>query len=112
MQRKIDPFYRNLGEKLSEARKLKGYTQEELAIKIDRSREWVASVERGRQKLYVHDLLKMEKATRVIFIPKTGTQKHLIEKAEGLVRKVKSENLQPRTCAGLIVYMCQKEFQK
>jgi transcriptional regulator with XRE-family HTH domain len=53
----VEPFYREFGDRLREARKAKGASQTEIAAGVGLSRTSVANIERGRQRMSLHLLL-------------------------------------------------------
>jgi transcriptional regulator with XRE-family HTH domain len=58
-------FYKKLGQRIREARNHNGFTQQELAAKVDLTRTSVTNIELGRQKLLVHALVEIADALQV-----------------------------------------------
>lgn len=58
---KVEPIYRKLGNLIAEKRKEQGVTQEQLAKKVRMSRPALANMEKGRQRIMIHQLMKIEK---------------------------------------------------
>jgi len=52
-------FYLTLGQKLREARRTARVTQEELAKAVGLSRTSITNIEKGRQPIYAHVLVKV-----------------------------------------------------
>jgi transcriptional regulator with XRE-family HTH domain len=50
-------IYRQFGRKLADSRHRRGLTQAELARKVGVSRASLANIERGEQRVYLHQLL-------------------------------------------------------
>jgi transcriptional regulator with XRE-family HTH domain len=61
----IDPIYTVLGAAIRQQRESVGMTQDALASKVSISRTSVTNIERGRQSLLVHQLLKFSTALGV-----------------------------------------------
>jgi len=51
MKTESAPFYKKLGQTIKEARKVKGWGQQELADALDMSRAAVVNIEQGRQQI-------------------------------------------------------------
>lgn len=60
-----DGFYRKIGERISEIRKSKKFTQEELAWKTGLSRNFIALIEKGKKKPSIETLRKIAKVLEV-----------------------------------------------
>ena len=60
-----EKFYKDFGQKLAKLRVSKGLTQAELAHKIHLSRASVANLERGEQRLYIHQLVQISRALKI-----------------------------------------------
>lgn len=58
-------FYKKLGQRIREARNRSGFTQQELAAKVELTRTSVTNIELGRQKLLVHALVEIADALRI-----------------------------------------------
>jgi transcriptional regulator with XRE-family HTH domain len=58
-------YYRQLGRRIQRARLRQGLTQEELAKLIGLSRTSMVNVERGRQKVLAHTLIKLGRVLKV-----------------------------------------------
>lgn len=70
-----EPCYVRLGKAIAEARIETGLTQGQLAKKIGVSRPYIANMENGRQRIYLHYIFALEK----VF----GVKNLLINKARG-----------------------------
>lgn len=53
-----EPIYRLLGAKIEQTRSVLGWTQHELAKKVNMSRGSIANIELGRQRILLHDVEK------------------------------------------------------
>ena len=60
-----DPFYRLVGERIAQARRRQQLTQKGLAPAVRLSRASVANIEKGRQAVAVHVLVKFSQALGV-----------------------------------------------
>ena len=60
-----EEIYRVLGQLIAVRRKGHGLTQNELADKVHMSRASIANIERGRQKVLVHQLYRFAEALKV-----------------------------------------------
>jgi len=58
-------FYKKLGQRIREARTNSGFTQQELAAKVDLTRTSVTNIELGRQELLVHALVEIADALQI-----------------------------------------------
>jgi transcriptional regulator with XRE-family HTH domain len=58
---KVEPIYRKLGKLIAEQRSEQGMTQEVLAKKAHMSRPALANIEKGRQRIMIHQVLRIEK---------------------------------------------------
>jgi transcriptional regulator with XRE-family HTH domain len=65
MKKPTDRVYEEIGRLIFKARDRKGLTQEQLAAKIDLKRTSITNIEKGRQQLLVHMLLKIAGALDV-----------------------------------------------
>ncbi len=54
--------YANLGDKIKEARKIKGYTQEVLGEKIDSTGSYIGQIERGERNASMAKIVKIAEA--------------------------------------------------
>lgn len=54
-----DRFYERLGERIRERRRTNGTTQEELANVLKLNRTTIVNIEKGRQRLAVHQLVRI-----------------------------------------------------
>jgi transcriptional regulator with XRE-family HTH domain len=73
MKNNVDSVYVEIGKQIFEARIRKGLTQEQLAEKISLKRTSITNIEKGKQQLLVHMLIKIAKELDVdvnILIPK------------------------------------------
>lgn len=78
MESSVDPIYKEIGKRIFEAREAKGFTQEQLAIKISLKRTSITNIEKGRQQLLVHMLIKIAKELDVeieSLIPKSEEER-------------------------------------
>lgn len=62
MSRSVEPIYLKLSKIIVAQREKLGWTQAELAKKTGISRSYLAIMETGRTRIYLHHLLKLEKA--------------------------------------------------
>jgi transcriptional regulator with XRE-family HTH domain len=60
-----DQIYRVFGSRLREAREQADVTQEELARRVDLSRTSITNIEKGRQRVLLHQLLDLAGALKV-----------------------------------------------
>jgi transcriptional regulator with XRE-family HTH domain len=63
----IEPFYRRLGRRILEVRRMRGFTQERLAASLDPppTRVSIAHMERGKQRVLAHTLVQLAQALDV-----------------------------------------------
>src|SRR4051794_14253372 len=63
----IEPFYSELGRRISEIRSKRGTTQDHLGALLTPSttRASIANIERGKQRVLVHTLVQLAKALQV-----------------------------------------------
>lgn len=61
-QEQNNQFYTDIGGKIRDIRVKQNITQEQLANAIRLSRSGIISIEKGRQKLYVHQLFEIVQA--------------------------------------------------
>jgi transcriptional regulator with XRE-family HTH domain len=57
----MEEFYVRLGQRIREARKSSGMTQEAAAARLSLSRTSFVNIEKGRQRLAVHQLVDLAK---------------------------------------------------
>jgi transcriptional regulator with XRE-family HTH domain len=57
----LDGFYAVVGRLIREARERRGVTQEALATLVSLSRTSLTNIERGRQKVQLHTLCRLER---------------------------------------------------
>lgn len=57
-----DRIYRIFGSRLRELRDEKGVTQEQLAKRVDLSRTSITNIEKGRQRVMLHQLVELAEA--------------------------------------------------
>ena len=62
---KEQDFYRDVGQRVRNARKKSGMTQQSLASKVFLSRASITNLEMGRQKLMLHTLVEIASELRV-----------------------------------------------
>jgi transcriptional regulator with XRE-family HTH domain len=55
----MDSEKRSLGQRLRVARERLGLTQEELALRVARKKNWLSDIERGRRGIDVHTLQRL-----------------------------------------------------
>lgn len=60
-----DHIYRVFGSRLREAREQADVTQEELARRVDLSRTSITNIEKGRQRILLHQVLNLAGALNV-----------------------------------------------
>lgn len=60
-----DRIYRVFGSRLREAREQADVTQEELARRVDLSRTSITNIEKGRQRILLHQVLNLAGALNV-----------------------------------------------
>ena len=80
----IEPIYADLARRLREARKRRGLTQAELAERAGMTRTALVTVERGKQRLAVHQLIDLANALEVepaMLLPKPGDLAERVEQA-------------------------------
>jgi len=58
-------FYREMGQRIREAREKSHLTQEALASMVSLTRTSITNIEKGRQQLLVHTLVEIAKALKV-----------------------------------------------
>lgn len=78
MENSIDPIYVEIGKRVFDARTRKGFTQEQLANQINLKRTSITNIEKGRQQLLVHMLIKIADALDTNIdqlIPRNKTKK-------------------------------------
>jgi len=64
VSRTVEPIYVKLSKLIVARREELGLTQAQLAKKTGISRAYIATMETGRQRIYLHHLLKMEKVLK------------------------------------------------
>jgi len=57
-----DPLYQLFGDRVRELREEKNVTQEELARRVDLSRTSITNIEKGRQRILLHQLVEIASA--------------------------------------------------
>jgi transcriptional regulator with XRE-family HTH domain len=75
MENSVDPIYEEIGRRIFDARDRKGLTQDQLAKKISLKRTSITNIEKGRQQLLVHMLIKIARELEVdveSLIPKSA----------------------------------------
>jgi len=65
MSRQVEPIYIKMSKLIVARREELGMTQAQLAKKVGISRAYLATMETGRQRIYLHHLLKFEKVLRL-----------------------------------------------
>lgn len=70
MSRQVEPIYVKMSKLIVARREELGMTQAQLAKKTGISRAYLATMETGRQRIYLHHLLKLEKALRLSLVIK------------------------------------------
>lgn len=53
-----EPVYRLVGAKIEQTRTMLGWTQQELAAKVNLTRTSITNIEAGRQRILLHDIEK------------------------------------------------------
>ena len=61
----MEPFYREFGDLLRRARKVRGLSQADIAPGVGLSRTSVANIERGRQRMSIHLLMDFARVLNV-----------------------------------------------
>ena len=61
----MDVFLKEVGERICERRKNLGYTQEQLAERMDVSIQMISNLERGNKAIKIDNLLKLSKILSV-----------------------------------------------
>ncbi len=57
-----EPLYRLFGNRVRELREEKNVTQEELARRVDLSRTSITNIEKGRQRVLLHQMVEIASA--------------------------------------------------
>lgn len=65
-QTSIEPIYREIGLRISEIRHRRSLTQSALAALVSLSRTSIANIERGEQRIMVHDLIEIATVLQVM----------------------------------------------
>ncbi|MEZ5428727.1 MAG: helix-turn-helix transcriptional regulator [Pyrinomonadaceae bacterium] len=65
MNEDINVLYREIGRRIFEERDKKGFTQAELASKVSLTRTSITNIEKGKQKILVHVLIRIAEALEV-----------------------------------------------
>ena len=60
-----EDFYREIGRRVKNARKVRSLTQEALASLVSLTRTSITNIEKGRQKILLHTLADLAKALQV-----------------------------------------------
>jgi len=60
--KQVEPVYRMVGTKIEQMRTILGWTQQDLAKKLNLTRGSVANIEAGKQRFLVHDIEKFANA--------------------------------------------------
>ncbi len=58
-------YYKRIGERICRARKLRSYTQEELAFMSDIDRTYITRIERGKVNPSLRTLYKISRALKI-----------------------------------------------
>lgn len=61
----VEGVYKVLGRAIAGKRRKAGLSQKRLGELLGKSRKWLASVEQGRARMLVHDLLEIEMAFKL-----------------------------------------------
>ena len=61
----MDGFYERLGDRIRQARKAAGLSQEELGSRVGLNRSSISNVEKGRQRILAHVLMDFSAALKV-----------------------------------------------
>lgn len=64
-EQKTDPIYGFIGQRVSEVRRQRNMTQEQLADAIGLQRTSITNIERGRQKMLIHTLYEIAVTLKV-----------------------------------------------
>ena len=62
MKEPIEPVYRSFGAKIEQLRVALGWTQQDLAEKVELTRGSIANIELGNQRILLHDVETFAKA--------------------------------------------------
>lgn len=67
MSTSIEPFYADLGQRISEMRRLRGMSQEKLATALmpPATRASIANIESGKQRVLAHTLIQLAQLLQV-----------------------------------------------
>ena len=88
-----------LGQRVKHLRRLKGYTQEQLAERIEINPKYLSSIERGAENPTLDLLRRLAKGLQVDlyelfqFDPDAAQPQRLRRKLEGLVAEIRAEEL-------------------
>jgi transcriptional regulator with XRE-family HTH domain len=95
-----DDFYVQLGKRIRIARKDQGRTQEDIAARLDINRTTFVNIEKGRQRLAVHQLVELADALGCKpedLLPSNGEVYGVDEEREQFVALVRSEKTAERS---------------
>jgi transcriptional regulator with XRE-family HTH domain len=88
-----------LGQRLKHLRRVRGYTQEQLAERIDISPKYLSSIERGAENPTLQLLGRLAQGLQVElyelfqFAPEAGQPDRLRQRLLGLIAEVRAEEL-------------------
>jgi transcriptional regulator with XRE-family HTH domain len=88
-----------LGQRVKHLRRLKGYTQEQLAERIEINPKYLSSIERGAENPTLDLLRRLAKGLQVDlyelfqFDPDAAQPQRLRQKLDGLVAEIRAEEL-------------------
>ena len=88
-----------LGQRLKHLRRVRGYTQEQLAERIDISAKYLSSIERGAENPTLDLLGRLAQGLQVElyelfqFAPDAGQPERLRQQLVGLVAEIRAEDL-------------------
>lgn len=76
-----------MGKRIQEIRKKKGFTQEQVAEKMDISSKYLSSIERGKENMTLNTILSLSDAldvplndfTNMLEIEETGNRRKLVD---------------------------------
>ncbi|MGN6820458.1 MAG: helix-turn-helix domain-containing protein [Sphingomonas sp.] len=90
-----DPLYTFFGSRVRALRERRQVTQEELGRRVDLSRTSITNIEKGRQRVLLHQILDLANALEAkpseLFPPAASTEKLLRADVAELVETLKNE---------------------
>jgi transcriptional regulator with XRE-family HTH domain len=97
----IEAVYPRFGARLRSERRMAGLTQEDLAVRLGLSRTTVVNIERGRQRIALHQLLQIADAVGcevLHLLPEQteGMTPDAIDDTEEFVNRVRAQSRRNR----------------